>query len=68
MLPLTLRVVFRQPGYHAAMVLLLATGVSLSTATFTIADGVLFKSLPYRAPDELYCISGVGSVLSLVEK
>jgi predicted permease len=56
MLP-DLKLAFRQlaksPGFTVVAVLSLAIGIGASTAVFSVADGLLFKPLPVRNPDEL---------------
>ncbi len=49
-----LRFAFRQlmksPGYALAVMLTLALGIGVSTAVFSMVDGFLLRSLPFREP------------------
>jgi predicted permease len=49
----TLRLIRQRPGYTAVAILTLALGIGATTTIFTIADAVLFRPLPFRAPDRL---------------
>ena len=42
------------PWYSAAVTVMLALGLALSTVVFAVVDGVLFKPLPYPRADELF--------------
>jgi putative ABC transport system permease protein len=41
------------PGYLATALMTLALGIGFSTATFTVANAVLLRPLPFREPDRL---------------
>ena len=43
----------RAPGFTATAVLLAALGVAATTSTFSVADHVLLRPLPFREPDRL---------------
>jgi predicted permease len=43
----------RSPWYALAAIAALAIGIGANTAVFSVVDGVLFKALPYRDPQEL---------------
>ena len=51
------RQIARSPGFTALVVLTLAVGIGLNTATFTILDAVLLRSLPVRDPERLVFLS-----------
>ena len=52
-LKLALRQLAKSPAFTLVAVLSLAIGIGESTAVFSVADGLLFKPLPVRNPNEL---------------
>jgi putative ABC transport system permease protein len=48
-----LRLLRRNPWLSAAVVLLLALGIGVNTAIFSVLDAVLLRPLPYREPQRL---------------
>jgi predicted permease len=52
-----LRFAFRQltksPGYAIAVMLTLALGIGVNTAVFSMVDGFMLRSLPFRQPDRV---------------
>jgi putative ABC transport system permease protein len=46
----------RNPGFTAAAVLILALGIGLSSAVFSLVNATLFRPLPVAAPDDLVAI------------
>ena len=49
--------VWRQsPWYVATIVGVLAVGIALTTVTFAVVDGILFKPLPFPQAHELYLV------------
>ena len=54
------RILTRSPGFAVVATLTLALGIGAATAIFTVADGVLFRPLPYRDPDRLVSIVASG--------
>jgi predicted permease len=47
------RMLAKNPGYAAVVVLCLALGIGANTAIFTLINAVMLKSLPVEKPDEL---------------
>ncbi|MEX2154641.1 MAG: ABC transporter permease [Gemmatimonadaceae bacterium] len=43
----------RSRGYAAVVVLTLALGIAANASIFSVANGILFKPLPYREPSKL---------------
>lgn len=52
----TLRGIGRAPWYSAAVVGVIALSLTLAMTVFAVVDGVLFKSLPYERPHELFLV------------
>jgi predicted permease len=59
----------KSPSFTLAAVLTLALGIGANTAFFSTAYGIIFRPLPYRAPDRLVDLEGgfggIGPVTSL---
>ena len=49
----SVRSLAKHPGFAAAGVLVLALGIGVNTAIFSVINAVLFRPLPVRAPEEL---------------
>ena len=47
----------RTPGFTAVSLLTLGLGIGLTTSVFTVANGVLFRPLPFPEPDRLVRLS-----------
>ena len=50
------RLLVRNRAYTAAVVLLLALGIGVSTGVFSFVDAVLLKPFPFRQPDRLVIV------------
>lgn len=55
-----LRMLARNPGFTAAVLLTLGLGIGASTAVFAVVEGILLRPLPFPAADRLYRISQDG--------
>lgn len=51
-----LRILARNPGFAAIVVLTLALGIGANTALFSVVYGVLLKPMPYENPEELVAV------------
>jgi predicted permease len=51
-----LRMLRKSPGWTAVMCATLALGIGLTTAIFSLAYGILLRSLPYPDPDRLVAL------------
>src|SRR5688572_30065476 len=47
----SLRMLFKNPGFTAVVVLTLALGIGANTAIFSLMDAVMLKMLPVREPE-----------------
>ena len=53
-----LRLLRKNPGFAAVVLLTLALGVGVTTVMFTVVNGVLLKPLPYPEPNRLVTVHG----------
>jgi predicted permease len=47
------RVLAKRPGFTVAAVSILALGVGITTAMFTVVDALILRPVPFHAPDDL---------------
>jgi hypothetical protein len=55
-----LRVLGKSPAFTSVAVLSLALGIGANTAIFTLMDALMLRSLPVKAPDQLYRLAPAG--------
>jgi putative ABC transport system permease protein len=59
-----LRQLGKAPGFACLAIVMLALGIGVNIAMFTVIDSVLIKPLPYRSPSELMVISSGNDISS----
>src|SRR5262245_22709946 len=48
-----LRMLFKNPGFTAVAIITMALGLGANTALFSVVNGVMLKSMPFKDPDRL---------------
>jgi putative ABC transport system permease protein len=59
-----LRMLRKHPGHAAAAVAALGLGIGLTTAMFSIVDGVILKGLPLEGADRIMHLEGANPELN----
>jgi predicted permease len=55
------RMLVKNPGFSAVIILTLGLGIGANTAIFTLLDQVMLRPLPVEAPQELVLLDGPGT-------
>jgi putative ABC transport system permease protein len=51
-----LRMLVKNPGFACVVVVILAVGIGVNTAVFSVVNAVLFRELPYDEPDRIVSV------------
>jgi putative ABC transport system permease protein len=54
----TLRTMFKNKAFTLVVILLLALGVGVNTAVFSVVYGIMLRPLPFSNPERLYAVFG----------
>lgn len=53
------RILGKSPGFAVVVVIILALGVGVNTAIFSVVDAAMLRPLPYRDPDRLVWVTEI---------
>src|SRR5712672_506788 len=59
----SLRQFRKSPGFATVVVVTLALGIGATTAMFSLVDRILFRSVPYRAGDQLVSVGVIAPII-----
>src|SRR5437016_10972850 len=52
-----IRMLIKDPGFTAVVIITLALGIGVNTTVFTLVNAVLFKGLPFEEPDRILFVA-----------
>jgi len=52
-----IRMLIKDPGFTAVVIVTLALGIGVNTTVFTLVNAVLFKGLPFEEPDRIMFVA-----------
>ena len=58
------RTIAKSPGFLTVAVLSLALGIGANTAIFTLIDALMLRSLPVRAPNDLFSVGDPATLIT----
>src|ERR1041384_7925518 len=58
---LSIRSMWRSPGFYFLVLGILGLGIGASVSVFTLVDGVVLRPLPYRDPSRLIALKSIAT-------